>query len=155
MCTRYGKRGGVILIKLLIFCLFSLKLFSNSIYVKSDNVVIDITKNIMWQDNIDVVEYKSGWTLAKEYCNSLTLNGFTDWKLPTISELQTIVNVKKTKPAIFEEFKYIEHTSYWSRSQDITNDAYAWYVGFKTGATFKDSKDYDCYVRCVRSRFKK
>lgn len=109
----------------------------------------------MWQDNIDVIQYKSGWTLAKEYCNSLTLNGFTDWKLPTIKELQTIANIKKAKPALYDEFKYIEHTSYWSRSQDITNDAYAWYVGFKTGATYKDSKDYDCYVRCVRSRFKK
>ncbi|MEA2050567.1 MAG: DUF1566 domain-containing protein [Campylobacterota bacterium] len=142
--------------RLFYFLLFiNIHLIADSIYVKSDNVVIDISKNIMWQDNIDVIQYKSGWTLAKEYCNSLTLNGFTDWKLPTIKELQTIANIKKAKPALYDEFKYIEHTSYWSRSQDITNDAYAWYVGFKTGATYKDSKDYDCYVRCVRSRFKK
>ena len=141
--------------KQIVFLLGCISFLNASNYIKSDNVVIDITKNIMWQDNIDVVQYKSGWTLAKEYCSSLTLNGFTDWKLPNIKELQTIVNIKKAKPALYEEFEFIEFTSYWSRSQDITNDGYAWYVGFKTGATYKDSKDYDCYVRCVRNRFKK
>ena len=154
MCKGYGKRGRIIL-KQILFLFSCISFLNASNYIKSDNVVIDITKNIMWQDNIDVVQYKSGWTLAKEYCSSLTLNGFTDWKLPNIKELQTIVNIKKAKPALYEEFEFIEFTSYWSRSQDITNDGYAWYVGFKTGATYKDSKDYDCYVRCVRNRFKK
>ncbi len=141
--------------KTICLVLFSISILFGSNFVKSENIVIDISKNLMWQDNIDVIQYKSSWSLAKEYCESLTLNGFTDWKLPSIKELQTIVDIKKAKPALYEEFKFIEQTSYWTSSQDITNDAYAWYVGFKTGATYKDSKDYDCYVRCIRSRFKK
>ena len=124
-------------------------------YVKSENVVIDIKKNLMWQDNIDNIQYTSNWTLAKEYCSSLTLNGYTDWKLPTIKELQQIVDINKAKPAVNDQFKFTEPSSYWSNSQDLTNKNYAWYVGFKTGATFKDSKDYDCYIRCIRSRFLK
>ena len=119
--------------KLFYFIILFTFLNATSIFVKSDNVVIDITKNIMWQDNIEVTQYKSNWSLAKEYCTTLTLNGFTDWKLPSIKELQTIANVKKHKPAIFDEFEFIQHTSYWSNSQDITNDSYAWYVGFKSG----------------------
>ncbi|MEA3352916.1 MAG: DUF1566 domain-containing protein [Campylobacterota bacterium] len=141
--------------KYFLYLILSISLYGSSNFTKSENVVIDLTRNIMWQDNIEVIEYKSSWSLAKEYCNELTLNGYTDWKLPSIKELLRIVNIKRANPAIFKEFKYVEPTSYWSNSQDMSNKNYAWYIGFKTGAVFKDSKDYDCYVRCVRSRFKK
>ncbi|MEA3290560.1 MAG: DUF1566 domain-containing protein [Campylobacterota bacterium] len=141
--------------RFVIFLMLGTFVYGASNFLKSDNVVIDITKNVMWQDNIEVIEYKSSWSIAKEYCRALTLNGYTDWKLPKIKELQSIVNTKKANPAIFEEFVFVEPTSYWSNTQDMTNKSNAWYIGFKTGATYKDSKDYDCYVRCVRSRFKK
>ena len=136
-----------------IFILYS-SLFSSN-FIKSENIVIDIEKNLMWQDNIENTEYTANWSLAKEYCKTLTLNGYSDWKLPTIKELQSIVDITKKKQAINSEFKYVVPSSYWSSSQDIVNKHNAWYVGFKTGATFKDSKDYDCYVRCLRTRFKK
>ncbi len=134
--------------------ILSSTLFSNN-FIKSENIVIDIKKNLMWQDNSDSAEYTANWTLSKEYCTSLTLNGYTDWRLPTIKELQTIVDISKKKLAINTEFKFTEPSSYWSNSQDMVNKNNAWYVGFKTGATFRDSKDYDCYIRCIRSRFKK
>lgn len=124
-------------------------------FFKSENVVLDIDKNLMWQDDEDVTLFKSNWTLAKEYCQSLTLNGYIDWRLPTIKELQTIVDVTKKNPAINEQFKFCQTTSYWSNNQDIKNQSYAWYVGFETGAVFIGSKDYDCFVRCVRERFEK
>lgn len=138
-----------------IFMVFFICSTYASNFFKSENVVIDIDKNLMWQDTEDVKIFKSNWSLAKEYCNSLTLNGFTDWELPSIKELQTIVDVKNKKPAVNEEFKFCENTSYWSNSQDIKSKNYAWYVGFETGATFLGSKDYNCYVRCVRTRFRK
>jgi hypothetical protein len=141
--------------KILLMVFFSLFLYaSESHFIKSDNVVIDTKKNLMWQDNEDVTVYKTSWGLAKDYCETLTLSGYTDWRLPTVKDLQGIVDIKKAKPAIYEEFKFCESTSYWTRSLDMSNKNHAWYVGFKTGATYKDSKDYDCYVRCVRTRFK-
>lgn len=124
-------------------------------YVKSENIVINIDKKLMWQDNPDSLVYTSNWTLAKEYCKTLSLNGYTDWKLPNIKMLQEIVDISKFNPAINENFKYTQPSSYWSSSPDMKYKNKAWYVGFKTGATFKDSKDYNCYVRCVRTRFKK
>ena len=141
--------------KFLIFIVLNINILYATNYLKSENTVLDIKKNLMWQDNEEVIQYTANWPLAKEYCHSLTLNGYTDWKLPSIKELQKIVDITKKSPAINKEFKYIEESSYWSNTQDIINASYAWYVGFKTGATFKDSKDYDCYVRCVRTRFKK
>ncbi|MEA3497681.1 MAG: DUF1566 domain-containing protein [Campylobacterota bacterium] len=141
--------------KILFIYLMIISYLTADNYLKSDNIVIDNKRNLMWQDNIENIQYTSNWTLSKEYCKSLTLNGYTDWKLPTIKELQQIVDIRKAKPAINSEFKFTEPSSYWSSSPDLTNKGNAWYVGFKTGATFKDSKDYNCYIRCVRSRFKK
>ena len=138
---------------LFIYLLFISSLLANN-FLKSEDIVIDLKKNLMWQDNIEVTQYTETWGMAKEYCKSLTLSGYTDWKLPTIKELQTIVNIKKKNLAINTQFKYAQPSSYWSNTQDITNKSDAWYVGFKTGATFKDSKDYECYVRCIRTRFK-
>ena len=139
-----------------VFVLFSLScLIYAGNFVKSENIVLDLTKNLIWQDNIEVTQNQSTFSEAKIYCKSLFLNGFADWRIPTIKELQTIVDIEKSKPAIDNQFKFIEPTSYWSGSEDITNAGYGWYVGFKTGATYKDSKDYDCYVRCVRTRFRK
>ena len=140
--------------KNLFFCLLFISSLTASNFLKSDNIVIDLKKNLMWQDDIEATQYTETWGMAKEYCKSLTLSGYTDWKLPTIKELQTIVNIKKKGLAIDAQFKYTQPSSYWSNTQDITNRSYAWYVGFKTGATFKDSKDYECYVRCIRTRFK-
>lgn len=141
--------------KVFIFLALSVSFIWGSNFFKSDNIVVDIEKNLMWQDNEEVKLYKSNWSLAKEYCKSLTLNGYIDWRLPTIKELQTIVEVKNNKPALNEQFKFCQNTSYWSNTQDIKNKNYAWYVGFETGATFLGSKDYDCYVRCIRERFQK
>jgi len=128
--------------------------YSGDIYIKSENIVTNVSKKLMWQDNPDTLVYASNWTLAKEYCKTLNLNGYTDWKLPNIKVLQQIVDISKFDPAINESFKYTQPSSYWSSSPDMKYKKNAWYVGFKTGATFKDSKDYNCYVRCVRTRFK-
>lgn len=138
-----------------VFITFFVNIMWGYNFLKSDNIVIDIDKNLMWQDNEEVKIYKSNWSLAKEYCKSLTLNGYIDWRLPSIKELQTIVDVRKKKPAVNEQFKFCQNTSYWSNTPDIKNKNYAWYVGFETGATFLGSKDYDCYIRCIRNRFKK
>ncbi|MBD3842399.1 MAG: DUF1566 domain-containing protein [Campylobacterales bacterium] len=140
----------------LLLPIFILTLFGyeRSNFLKTDEVVIDLKRNLMWQDNSDAKIYLSNFTLAKEYCETLSFSGFTDWKLPNIKELQTIVDVERKEVAIAKEFENFEPSSYWSSTVDMSNETNAWYVGFKTGATFKDSKDYDCYVRCVRTRFK-
>gem|GEM_PF-3507135 len=66
--------------------------------VTDDDVVVltwtDPNTNLMWQDPI--VEKSLMWGAAVTYCNT-TLNtevyaGYTGWRLPTISELRTIVD---------------------------------------------------------------
>jgi len=48
----------------------------------------DTTYGLMWQKG-----YKSGlsWLGAKSYCNKLNWGGYSNWHLPSISELRTLV----------------------------------------------------------------
>ena len=64
--------------KAFVFFTLFINLLYGSNFFKSENVVIDIDKNLMWQDNEDVKVFNSNWSMAKEYCSSLTLNGYTD-----------------------------------------------------------------------------
>jgi len=61
-------------------------------FVRDDrnDVVLDRATNLMWQDNNDVIRNDLLWGRATEYCDKLTLGGFKDWRLPTISELITL-----------------------------------------------------------------
>jgi hypothetical protein len=49
----------------------------------------DQTKGLTWQVASPADYY--GWEEAKSYCDSLSLGGHSDWRLPTIGELRTLI----------------------------------------------------------------
>jgi len=49
----------------------------------------DPQTNLMWKANNTSTTVP--WYSGKKYCESLQLEGYTDWRLPTIDELRTIV----------------------------------------------------------------
>jgi|GEM_PF-2006315 len=61
---------------------------SDGRYVIIDEAVLDNTWDLMWQKgNSDYINHFDAIT----YCENLSLNGWNDWRLPTISELRTII----------------------------------------------------------------
>lgn len=90
---------------------------------------------------------------AVTYCSNLLLDG-GGWRLPTIEELETLVDDghqdPSTTPGIFQ---HIISYSYWSSSTPTypDNNGNAWVVYFGVGNTYTYYKNYpDFYVRCVR-----
>ena len=105
---------------------------------------------LMWQDNYTAKTIKRDWRGAKNYCSQLKLVGFTDWFLPSIEQLKSIVD-KKRSPAIKKEFKNIISSRYWSSSPYVSDSRYAWNVYFKYGFSGNYGKTNNGYVRCARA----
>jgi len=116
----------------------------------SKEVVVDKSTNLMWQDDNDANSVIKTWVEAINYCENLTLGGYTDWRLPNINELESIVDYTKTDPAISSEFSNVDSDNYWSSSSFVGYSAYAWLVDFYHGLDDVYYKSDSFFVRCVR-----
>jgi len=117
----------------------------------ANKTVID--GDLQWQDNPDAKTVKRDWAEAKSYCENLTLDGYSDWRLPSYPELRTIVDYTKYNPAIKTGFKNTATDDwYWSASPNVDGDSHAWIVRFRHGNTDDGTKSNKNYVRCVRGR---
>jgi len=75
-----------------------------------------------------------------------------EWRLPTIDELQLIVDRTKYRPAANTEiFPDTESDWYWTSSPCAWNEAARWVVNFDYGPVYDHRQDYDACVRAVRA----
>jgi hypothetical protein len=86
--------------------------------------------------------------------NASNLCGYSDWRLPTADELQSIVDysVALPGPAIdVSLFPATPNDEFWSGSDDTGNKNFAWSVSFKYGDGGPLSRDLKYSVRLVRA----
>ena len=119
-------------------------------FVKKGDVVHDSESRLTWQDNSVVESREMLYGEAKEYCEKLSLAGHDDWRLPTVYELQSIVDLTQYEPALQRGFHYAASESYWSSTLYADDKDRAWDVNFKSGSTEHNRHSYDFFVRCVR-----
>ena len=96
------------------------------------------------------------WQGAKNYCEGLTLGGYTKWRLPNRAELKKLITKTTHKTASGDD-RYIRAdfaknlqngAVFWtSESKD---SSYAWLVGFYGGYDGWYRKRSHFYVMCVR-----
>lgn len=117
-------------------------------------MVEDPRYSLMWEDTVHVKEEKVTFKEAQGYCLSLKLGTFTNWRVPTLAELLTIVDYKRHNPAILKEFTFLDRdTMYWTITPYAGDKGSYWGVNFEDGATDNASAIYNRYVRCVRDTF--
>ena len=95
------------------------------------------------------------WQAALQLPQNLNASGgyagYTDWRLPNIKELASIVELSCSSPAInVAIFAWTSAIFYWSASPYENNKNNTWGVDFRSGDNYVDSRSYTYGVRLVR-----
>jgi len=111
-------------------------------------IVSDTATQLEWQDN--AVGSAKAWEVAITQCETLTLGGHSDWRLPNINELKSIVDRSKFNPTAVTGFINVDYYAYWSSSTYEGGKNSVWILGFYSGYTDTNVKNSNYYFKCVR-----
>ncbi len=97
-----------------------------------DGTVTDETTGLMWQKDTNK---RMGPRDAEEYIASMDLAGYSDWRLPNIKELNTILNLDESKDDwFFDPFPVPENEKMLHYAAcDLFERHYAWVTNFTFG----------------------
>lgn len=118
-------------------------------YLVDSGTVVDTKTTLIWEQNPPVM--LTSWGQADTYCKGLNVGGAV-WRLPSMKELQTIVDRSGTSPTIDGvAFPNTQKMPYWTSSaQANAGTSDAWVVNFNDGFSAFKSKSTPAYARCVR-----
>jgi hypothetical protein len=122
----------------------------NQFINNGDGTVTDTFTGLMWQQDSAPGTYN--WRQALSYCEDLNLADHSDWRLPTIKELDSIVNLSRNPSIDITFFPDLNWPyRYWSSTTDARWSGGGWMVDFDAGFTSEGySKYFDYKVRAVR-----
>ncbi len=113
-------------------------------------MVVDKATGRTWERAANTAMFTQGNAFA--YCVANRLGGFTNWRLPTVTELLSIVDITVANPAINSTvFPSTPSTYFWTSTSVAGDGSQAWTVRFTFGEVNMYLIDLQFpSVRCVR-----
>ncbi|HZX48578.1 MAG TPA: DUF1566 domain-containing protein [Nitrospirota bacterium] len=116
--------------------------------------VTDNLTGLMWVKSPDSITRT--WQQALDYANGMSLCGYTDWRLPNVNELKSMVNAGQGDTATWlntQGFSNVQSSDYWSSTSDSYDARLARTVSMWVGfdKTSKSGIYGNRYVWPVRS----
>lgn len=134
----------------------------NTDYVDQVNGTVSHTPTrLVWQRCVNGQSWVDGtcsgtatthtWDAAKQLTS--TLAGHTDWRLPTLEELFSLVDYNRYSPALSPSlFPNTPDSFFWSASVNASNSSGAWSIHFADGYALVDLSIGNAFhVRLVRA----
>lgn len=121
--------------------------------IEGQEVVIDHVTGLTWQRNDDGT--KRTWQEAMDYCENLMVAGYSDWRVPTKKELQSISYYGGSRPALdtaYFPYPHLHDDYYWSSNTRSFLALSALKVCFWNNQVAMGMKSDPNYVRAVRGR---
>ncbi len=127
---------------------------------------LDTKAKLEWSLQINTFPGSISWNNAVSYVRAMNTTRYgnhNDWRLPTREELLSLVDYARASGfngsqgrEIFiglqhAGLKNIQDEHYWSQTDDLYNDRFAWAVDFRTGLPETIAKGLYEYVVIVRT----
>ena len=94
------------------------------------------------------------WHQALEYAAALALDRKKDWRLPTLAELETLLDRTQARSdgraPMRDDVPFRDTLSYWSRTTFEENTQCAWILMFDGAYLLSYPKENLYHIRCVR-----
>jgi len=125
-----------------------------------NDTVTDNLTGLMWTKDANIYGRRT-WTQALADCEACTVGGHTDWHLPQVKELQSLIHFGYFSPALSntagtgqwtsgDPFTNVQSYYYWSATTHGNYFTIAWDVAFDCGYVHNGDKSDPWYVWCVR-----
>ena len=137
-----------------------------------DGTITDNNTGLMWEKKSDddtIHDKDTNYTWANAFAvhiaglNAISFGGHSDWRLPNVKELQSIVNYETFNPSVSVEFNTgctagstvlsgscTAASGYWTSLSYVNFPASAWNVYFNDGDVYAGNKGNNNRVRAVR-----
>lgn len=119
---------------------------------KGDGTVLDKNTGLIWLKNANVSTLPLPYEGAKAYLQEMNSGrkpnfSFSDWRLPTINELETLADKSGYYPAlpIGHPFTNVQNHFYWSSSKGKDVLDYVWIVDLASGDMTMDYVSFCSY----------
>jgi len=116
-----------------------------------DAAVRDDETGLVWERTLETTELS--WTDARAACADKDVGGRKGWRLPSISELASLVDPSMTAGStlpLSHPFTNVKTDVYWSATTLAGNPNSAWLVFFDTGKVTHAFKTITFHAWCVR-----
>lgn len=117
------------------------------------SVVADYATNLLWQHSSPPTPVT--WNDARTYVQDLNrtgYGGYTDWRLPTIEELASLLEAAKSAQHLYLDATF-GATQLWCWSADLAASAagHVWYISFRSGGIQPHQTHATAFVLAVRT----
>ena len=110
-----------------------------------DETITDKNTGLMWQQIPSSDDYT--WQEAVDYCESLELGGYDDWRMPSCKELYSISDFNSGWP-------YLNTTYFTLASGQVTKDEQFWSSNYYVGVTVEGGSNSAMGVNHVTGHIK-
>lgn len=118
-------------------------------FIISDSIVTDVLTGLEWQ-RFGISDFME-WEEALRRAENLVLQGYTDWRLPNIKELESINDEDRLQPSVQEYyFPEVGINKYWSSTSLPNQTNEGWFMHTEFGVISHESKATKNKILCVR-----
>jgi hypothetical protein len=107
-------------------------------FTVSSACVTDNLTGLVWARNANLNGGPQTWDSAVDLAKSQTLCGRSDWRLPNLNELESLINAAGSEPAtwlVSQGFTAVQANPYWASTTYVNDTTNAWFVCMCDGGT--------------------